>query len=241
MKGFTLIELLVAMTITLLLAGALAGVAQPARAAFDRVPAELDLQQRGRTAIDAISQALRASVSKASASGVFDELTVVVPVTDAARGLLSADQSDPAAPITLSTEQCPNIKDVCGFKAGSTVMIADSAAHQDVFSIASVNTGARRLTPSAPLSRPYPAGSFTIEVDQFTFALAEQADGSYSLIRETAAGAIQPLVDFVSDLSFDVGAEHVDVRISIEPQTDALRAMMRARTFRTSIKSRNPS
>ena len=38
----------------------------------------------------------------------------------------------------------------------------------------------------------------SIEIDQYTFSLADQADGSRSLIRRTAAGAIQPMVDFVS-------------------------------------------
>src|SRR5689334_13988891 len=82
--GFTLIELLIAMTITMLIAGALAGVVQPARAAFDRVPAELELQQRGRTAIDVLSQALRASVSRLEGAGILEELTVAIPVHAAA-------------------------------------------------------------------------------------------------------------------------------------------------------------
>ena len=58
LAGFTVIELLIALAIVTLLAGALAGVAQPAREVFDRVPAELDLQQRGRTAIDVMSNAV---------------------------------------------------------------------------------------------------------------------------------------------------------------------------------------
>ena len=51
-RGFTLVELLIAMAITILIAGAIAGVAPQARAAFERVPADLEMQQRGRTAID---------------------------------------------------------------------------------------------------------------------------------------------------------------------------------------------
>lgn len=238
-RGFTVIELLIAMTITLLIAGALANVAQPARAAFDRVPAELDLQQRGRTAIGTLSQALRAAVLVPAASGTFDELTVVVPVPDAARGLLSVNQSGPGAAITLSTEQCPNIKDVCGFTPGATAMITDGGGHHDVFSIASVSAGARRIIPSAALSQLYPAGSAVVEVDQFTFRLAEQSDGSASLIRETVAGAIQPIVDFVSGLTFDVAPEQVDLQINVEPPTESLRALMSGRLFRSSIKLRN--
>ena len=39
-----------------------------------------------------------------------------------------------------------------------------------------------------------------VEADRFIFSLREQPDGSYSLVRKTAAGAVQPAVDFVSGL-----------------------------------------
>jgi prepilin-type N-terminal cleavage/methylation domain-containing protein len=270
--GFTIIELLIAMTITLLIAGALANLAQPARAAFDRVPAELDLQQRGRTAIDVISQALRSagnnvaatallgslsdllptvSVAEPDASGAFTALTVIVPVTDAAQGVLSADQPGPAASITLAIGHCPDVTEVCGFTAGTTALIADGAGHYDVFSIAAANAGARRVTPASALSQSYPAGSVVVEVDQFTFSLALQPDGSYSLIRQTAAGATQPIVDFVGALSFDVTGrdapagffrlEQVDVSIAVGPPAGLLPRPVLDRVFRTSIRLRNAS
>lgn len=261
--GFTIIELLIAMTITLLVAGALAGVAPSARAAFDRVPAELDLQQRGRTAIDVLSQAIRSagknvgellptvSGSEPDASGAFTELTVIVPIADAAQGVLSDDQSGPGAAMTLATGHCPNVKDVCGFTSGTTAVIADGTGNYDVFSIAATNAGARRVTPASALSRSYPAGAVVVEVDRFTFSLALQPDGSQSLVRRTAAGAVQPIVDFVSALSFDVTGrdapagffrlEHVAVSIRIEPPTDVLRRLITDRVFRTSIRLRNAS
>ena len=115
--GFSIVELLIAMTITVLIAGAIAGVAPQARAAFERVPAELDMQQRGRTAIDVLSQALRSAgkqrrrhriawsaqrlaadrfaVSGEDEPGVFTELTVIIPVPDAAQATLDADQQLP--------------------------------------------------------------------------------------------------------------------------------------------------
>jgi prepilin-type N-terminal cleavage/methylation domain-containing protein len=271
-SGFTLIELVIAMTITLLIAGAIANVAQPARAAFDRVPAELDLQQRARTAIDALSQALRssgnnvaaterlgllsdilptASVSGPDESGPFTELTVIVPVTDAAQGVLFADQAGSGAAIALATTHCPGVTDVCGFTIGRSAVIADGAGNYDVFTIAATNAGARLVTPAHALSRSYPVGSVVIEADEFTFSLAQQADGSYSLIRRTAAGAVQPIVDFVSDLQFQVTGrdvpagfiqlEQVDVSIEVEPPSEQLRRLVADRVFRTSIKLRNAS
>ncbi len=176
-----------------------------------------------------------------SEPGTFEELNVVVPIHAGAQGLLSVDQPGPAAAITLSTEQCPNIKDVCAFTAGATALISDSAGDYDVFRIASVNVGERRITPEAALSRSYPLGSTVVEVDQFTFRLSEQADGSYSLIRETFAGAIQPIVDFVSGLSFEVTGNEVGVSIDVEPPTELLRRLMTDRVFRTSIRLRNAS
>jgi hypothetical protein len=134
---------------------------------------------------------------------------------------------------------------------GSTAVIADGAGHYDVFTIALTDAGAGRVSPARALSRSYPAESVVIEVDQLTFSLALQPDGSYSLIRRTAAGAIQPIVDFVTGLSFDVigrdvpagffQLEQVDIAIGVEPPTDALRRLMTDRVFRTSIRLRNAS
>ena len=269
-NGFTLVELLIAMTITLLVAGAIAGVTPTARAAFERVPADLDSQQRGRMAIGVLSQAIRSagqdvaatsslgplsdllpavSVSEEDESGAFGGLTAIVPVAGAAQGVLSEDQSAPAATIALGIDRCPNVSDLCGFSPGSTALIADGTGHFDVFTIAAVHAAARLLTPESALSRSYPAGAVMVEVDQFTFGLAEQPDGSYSLVRTTAAGAVQPVVDFMNGLSFEVIGRHVpagffqiqqvNVWLSVESSTDALRGAMPDRVFRSSIRLRN--
>jgi hypothetical protein len=268
--GFSIIELLIAMTVTILLAGAIAGVAPQARSAFELVPADLDLQQRGRTAIDVLSQALRSagndvaateslgalsdllptvSVSGEDEPGVFTELTVIVPVPDAAQATLDADQAAPGGAMTLSTLHCPRIKDVCGFTPDSTTVIADGEGHFDVFSIAATDAGARQVAPAHALSRSYPAGSVLVQADRFVFNLVEQPDGSSSLVRTTAAGAVQPVVDFTSGLAFEVTGrnvaagfyqiETVDVRLKVGPTGDLLRRVIPDRVFRTSIRLRN--
>ena len=239
MKGFSFIELLIAMAITLLLAGAVAGVAQPARAAFARVPAELEMQQRGRIAIDTLSQALRASLRIPDAAGIVTELTVIV-AAGSGRGVLSVDQPGPGGPLTLGTEHCPNIKDLCGFTSGATAMIEDGDSYE-VFSIAATSASTRRITSSRALARSYSSGSTVAEVDQLTFQLVEQPDGSYSLIRETAAGAIQPVADSVGNLFFDVTPRSVDVWIDVKPSAESLHPLLIGRTFHTSIKLRNAS
>lgn len=268
--GFTLVELLIAIAITIVIAGAIAAVAPQAHAAFDRLPADLELQQRGRTAIDVLSQALRSagtnvaatqsfgvlsdllpivSVSGEDEPGVFTELTVIIPAPDPAQATLDVDQIAPGGAMTLSTAHCPNINDVCGFTPKKTAVVADGEGHFDVFSIAATDVGSHQLTPAKALSLSYPDGSVLVEADQFVFSLKEQPDGSYSLVRKTAAGAVQPIVDFVSGLTFDrtgqmVAAgffriEQVGVWLSVEAPTDFLRGVVPDRVFRTSVRLRN--
>jgi prepilin-type N-terminal cleavage/methylation domain-containing protein len=269
-RGFTLVELLIAMGITVLIAGAIAGVAPQARAAFDRLPADLELQQRGRTAIDVLSQAIRSAGSNVAATesfgaltdmlpvvsvsgedepGVFTELTVIVPVPDPAQATLDVDQAAPGGAMTLSTAHCPNIKDVCGFTPKRTAVIADGEGHFDVFSIAATSVAAHQLTSAQVLSQSYPEGSVLVEADRFTFILKAQPDGSYSLVRKTAAGAVQPIVDFVSGLAFDrtgktaaagfFRIEQVGVWLRVEAPSDFLRRVVPDRVFRTSVRLRN--
>jgi Tfp pilus assembly protein PilW len=269
-RGFSVIELLVALTMTLAIAGALASAVPPAREAFDRVPAEFEMQQRGRTAIDVLSQALRSagrnvaateslrplsdllpavSLSAPDGNGAFAELKVIAPLTDPAQGVLAATQGSPAAAMILEADRCPIVADVCGFRSGSTAVIVDGLGNHDVFHVAATVAAARILTPVNALSRPYAAGSAVVEVDELTFTLVQQPDTSYTLVRRTAAGAIQPVVDFVTALSFrgvgqDVAAgfyqyREIDVTVTLEAQTDLLRRVIADRVFRTSIRLRN--
>ena len=272
-RGFSLIELLVALGVVMSIGAVVAGMVPSARVAFDRVPADLDLQQRGRTAIDVLSQALRSAGRNVAAAatlgqlsellptvsvgdpvgveGMFRTITVVLPVVEGAQGVLGIDQASPGAPITLRTSPCPNFGDVCGFAPGTTAMIAGGGGIHDVFVVGTTMADARWLTTNHSLSRAYPAGSVIVEVDEHTFRLADQPNGSRSLIRETAAGAVQPIVDFVSDLSFDVQGEdspagffrprQVGVSVRVQAQTESTRRMLSDRVFKTAIRLRNAS
>lgn len=261
--GFTVIELLIALAIVMSIAGVMAFVVEPARAAFDRVPADLELHQRGRTAIHLIAQALQSAGKNVAANQALGSLSDIIPIVslrdpddsgekfatltvisstvDGAQGVLAANQSAVAAPLTLATTPCPNVKDVCGFTPGITAVIADGSGRYDVFVVASTEPGSRRLTADRMVTQPYPAGSAVIEIEQHTFTLAAQADGSSSLMRETAAGAIQPMVDFVSALSFRVSDRQVYVDVTVQAATAALRRVLADRVFSTSITLRNAS
>ena len=243
-RGFTLIELLVAMVIVTLLAGVMVYASTEARSVFERVPAVIDMQQRGDAAINVLSQALRASVRVTAEvpedEGGFSQLTVVAPVENAARGVLAADQAAPAAMLMLAASPCPHVTDVCGFTAGAIAMIADDAGF-DVFIVASTNAALRLLTPVHPLSRAYAAGSALLEVEQHSFGLDEQVDGSYSLTRVTAAGAVQPLVDGIRSVLFFVNGRRVDLQVVVHASTPETQARIVDRAFRASVHVRNVS
>lgn len=260
-QGFTVVELLVALAIVMSIGGLLSQVVEPGRAAFDRVPAELDLHQRGRTAIDVITRAVRsagADVVVTSALGSFAEilpsvalsdpdasgerfatLTVMAPVVNGAQGTLETDQAGASASLTLATTTCPNVKQVCGFNPGMTAVITDGGAHHDVFIVESTVIGSRTLTADRSFTHAYPVGAAVIEIDQHKYGLAAQADGSTSLLRETAAGAGQPVVDYVTALSFHAAGQSVDVAVTVQAATVPLRRVVADRVFRTSIRWRN--
>jgi len=264
--GFSLIELLIALAICAAVGAAVAAVVPPARAVFDQVPATLELHQRGRTAIEVVSQALRSAgrdVGAAASLGPLADLlpavalsdpddsgsryatlTVIAPVTDAAQGRLDRDQTGPDASLTLADASCPNVKDVCGFVEGSTVAIADGQGRFDVFVVGSTNAPARRLTPATSFALSYPEGSVLVEVTADTYRLDEQADGSLTLVRVTAAGAVQPVVDFVASLSFEPqGASkplrQIAVSVTLQAATTLLHRPALDQTFRTSIRVRS--
>ena len=56
--------------------------------------------------------------------------------------------------------------------------------------------------PRAPLAHAYRTGAWVVEVREERFVLAPQADGSQTLSRLTAAGAREPMVDGVAQLTF---------------------------------------
>lgn len=244
-RGFSLVELLVAMTICVVISAGIAAVVPPARAAFERTPAELDLQQRGRTAVDTITQAIRAAGSTVIVSeelgplaGVvpavipldldpsgtrFLRLKVIAPRPDAAQGILAQQQAGPNGGLVLAPTRCPAVPVVCGFSKHTTALIADGSGRFDVFTIASAHAAAERLTPARQLMPAYAAGSIVVEVDVYTFQLDAQSDGSHALVRVTAAGAVQPIVDRVTTLSFEPythDAEGEPIRIPIEDLSD---------------------
>ena len=119
-----------------------------------------------------------------------------------------------------------------------TAVIADGAGHHDVFIVQSTVAGSRTLTADRGFAQAYPAGAAVIEIDQHKYALVTQPDGSASLLRETAAGAGQPVVDYVTAISFHAAGQSVDVTVTMQAATEAARASCPTRG-QESIKSRS--
>jgi prepilin-type N-terminal cleavage/methylation domain-containing protein len=224
--GFSLLELLLALTIGALLSAGVAVVLPPARAAFELTPAELDLQRRARAAIDVMMQSIRAAGGDAVAAdglgplgslvpavipldpagGHFRRLTLIAPQPHAAQAILGAHQAGGSGPLVLSVSGCPDASVLCGFASDRTALIADGSGRFDIFSVASADAVARMVQPQRSLIPPYVAGSVVVEAEVSTFQLEPEPDGSRTLVRVSGGGATQPVVDRVSDLTFEMYA-----------------------------------
>ena len=249
-SGFSLVELLVSLTICSIIAAVIGAMVPTARAAFEQTPAALELEQRGRTAIEAIGQAVRStgvidmvpplvlSVPDPSRER-FTHLLAIAKILYAAESTLAADQQGSSGDLVLSALSCPAVPDVCGFTPGASVVIADGAGRFDLFTVAATNSGLHSMSSSVPFAQPYPAGSVVVEIDSHTFRLDSQPDGSKTLVRETVAGAIQPIVDHVADLSFKVSGGELDVKVVLQATPSAARWRVGDRLFRSVVFLRN--
>lgn len=220
-RGFSLIELLIALTICALVSAGVAAAVAPARAAFERTPAEIDLQQRARTATEAIAQAVRAAGGDAVAAdqlgvlgalvpavipgesdGLLTRLTVIAPRAGGAQGVLDRDQTLAGGPFAFAPLHCPSAPLACGFVRDMTALITDGTGRFDVLTIASADASANEVLSKEAVAPFYAAGSVMVEADIHTLQLDPQPDGSRTLVRVTAAGAVQPLVDRVLSMWF---------------------------------------
>lgn len=265
--GFSLIELLIALTVCALLSGAIAAAVPAARAVFDATPEVLDVQLREHTAADVLTRAIRSAAHLAATrddgaagtaapavellqpddTGLWFHAVRVVVLAGPGRGVLVASQSSPGAVLQLRTDaSCPSSGDVCGFSKGMAAAIVDIEGRLDVFTIAAVNNVGGSLTPAAPLDRAYQAGSALWAVSADTYYLDAEADGSSTLVRQTAAGSTQPIVDVVAALDLSpVRRLGVLTRVDFVVRVGARSVMpsraVAARTRRVSVSLRNPS
>lgn len=220
-RGFSLLELLIATAISAVCLAVVAAAVPPLQALFEQTPAALDMQQRARTAIDTVAQAVRGAdrvvlLDEDPSRAQFRELMTIAPRPTAAQGVVAFDQISAGGDLFLSAGGCPAVPDACGFMRGSSAVIADAGARFDVFIVGSTDTSTRSLAPRRPLDQPYAAGATVVEVDAYTFRLDPQPDASFTLIRESAAGSVQPIVDRVSELWFVPAFDGRGVEVTVK-------------------------
>ena len=266
-SGFSLVELLVALTVCALLSGAIAAVAPQARAAIDSTPEVLDLQQRERTVADVLTRALRSAAllnatrDDGTPGAAVAAVELLEPDEDGERfhafrvlavvgqgiGVLDADQAGPSGSLRLQPGvNCPSFGEVCGFSKGAVAAVVAVDGRFDVFTVASISKLASSVSPSRALSGPYLAGSAVFAVSADTYYLDKQPDGSLTLARETAAGAVQPIVDNVPELSVEAWGpaaviKRLDITVRVGARSTNPRRRIPDRIRRLSISLRNPS
>ena len=223
MKGFSLLELLIAAAISALCAAVIAAAVPSLQAYFEQTPGAIDLQQRGRTAVDAIAQAVRSAdkvllLDEDPSGAYFRQLMTVTPKANAAQGIVAEDQSGPGGDLFLSDARCPAMPEVCGFVRGSVAVIAGGGQFE-IFTVGATDPASWGVSPRRRLDHAYAAEATVVEADVFTFRLAP-ADGSYALVRETGAGAVQPIVDRASELRFEhvFDARAIQVTVNLQLQ-----------------------
>jgi hypothetical protein len=151
--------------------------------------------------------------------GKFRQLMTVAPAVNAARATVAYDQLGAGGDLFLAAAPCPSAPEVCGFARGSSAMIAGAGGAFDVFTVGSVDAGTRSLSPRRSFSRPYTADASIVEVDACTFRLDPQPDGSLTLVRQTAGGAVQPIADRVSEVRFAHVFEGRGVDVELQLRT----------------------
>jgi prepilin-type N-terminal cleavage/methylation domain-containing protein len=223
-RGFTLVELLIALVIGLAVSGAALLLASAARSAIAVEPVAVDAVRRVHAGVDAIAAAVAGAGGERGigddAGTVWNGLPALRLLTDGGsaftglvstrvvnggRGRLLEDQPGPGGALTLATAVglCPSAQEVCGFHDGDAAAVFDGRGHFDVFIVGAVEASLSRITPRVPLAHAYRTGAWVIEVRQERLTLVRQGDGSQTLVRITAAGAREPIVDGVPTLTLE--------------------------------------
>jgi type II secretory pathway pseudopilin PulG len=131
-----------------------------------------------------------------------DRLSITYVPDTRLQTMLSADMAGPASPLAIdgAAPGCP--LGACGFAAGDRALIFEPVngrgAHE-VFTVGTADATGPSLSPAAPLSRAYPAGSPVAAVVQRVYYLDRAAR---SLMLYDGNRSDLPLVDHVVDLRF---------------------------------------
>lgn len=232
-RGFSLIELLVACAMLATIGGALALMAAPLGDMVDRSLAVADLEGARRGGIEALVADLREA---GSAPGNAPAVPGLWQFAEPVRLLRSLETNEPANPASAvrvlrvphpaaqavlrtpaepgdtvlrldTVTRCSTGSPVCGFRPGLAAVVYDSAGLAEV---AVVAVGDAQIQISAALRDRLTTGAVVAQTVTTTYGTRLAADGSRRLVRLTAGGAEQPVVDNV--VGFAVTADSDDPR-----------------------------
>jgi prepilin-type N-terminal cleavage/methylation domain-containing protein len=236
--GFSLLEVLVAMTIMLVVTASVFSLMNPAQGTFAAEPEISDMQQRLRVGTDALYKDLvmagngayqgqmsgsllyrfapvmpfRQGTTSDDPPGTFrtDIITLMyVPPTFAQTSLAVRGPSLNSVEIGVTKEAgCPVGDDLCGFKAGMTVMMYDDSGNMDIFTITNVQEAAMHLQHNNDnlTYTGYDVGTTKIvQANYFEYYLkTDNTNATYQLMFYDGSGSPDvPVVDNVVGLTFE--------------------------------------
>ena len=218
-NGFSVVELTVALALTLTVVGAVAAIVNPARSAFAAQSEAVDVQQRLRVGVEALTRELiaagagspvggqpgplydvipplmpfRRGASRSDPPETFktDTITVVSVPATAAQTTLAADLAPGATTLTLMpTAGCPDRINLCGFAPGMTVLVYDPGGAFDIFVVDAVDDGASQVAVASVESAfTYSSGAAVVEARVHTYSLKEDAASRSSQLMQADGGA----------------------------------------------------
>jgi len=224
-SGVSLLELTIAMAIMMVVTAGLFGLLHPAHGAFAAEPEDADIQQRLRVAVDMLSKDLMmagagaylgtdtgplinyfAPVLPIRIGTTEDAIAIVYVPSTAVQTTLSADLPPESASLQVAADtNCPAGSDLCGVKAGMTLLVYDDIGNYDTFTVVSATDQAalvRITSRSAESARAtYKGGSKVVEaqVHKYSRKTTTTSPPGDQLVHGDA-----PVVDHFVGLTFDL-------------------------------------
>lgn len=223
-SGLSLLELTIAMAIMMAVTAGLFGLLRPAHGAFTAGPDDADMQQRLRVAVDVLSKDLMmagagaylgtdtgplinyfAPVLPIRVGTTEDAIAIVYVPSTAVQTTLTADLPPESATIQVAADtNCPAGNDLCGVKAGMTLLVYDDIGNHDTFTVVSATEQAAvvRITSRSVESAraTYRAGARVVEaqVHKYSRKTSTASPPNDQLMHGDA-----PVVDHLVGLTFD--------------------------------------
>jgi len=222
--GFSLVEMTIAMAIMLAITGALFAMMNPAYGVFLSQPEAIDMQQRVRVVVDAVSRDLMMAGAGIGMSvapvlpmrrgplspdppGVFlsDRITIMYAPVAGASTTVGAPTDAGSAVYVSPQAGCPPTGPLCGFAANTLVAVLDQTGAYDTFRVAAVQeTPPALISAGGTLSKSYAPGAAVLQVVSSTYWLRQDAaTGTSELMHYDGRQTDLPMADGVTGLTFE--------------------------------------